>query len=226
MSDYADPNRLEAGRDVVKGMKNKSKTKDTGKDARMSIRVGAYGRYQIKSGYIAGVFTARAFPKPPTKARGLIAEARGETEDAAIAALHSALDARETQRNEDRRPDPHTGTAVPTSEEYVEALNCVNLTNPQRDMMMALSLAEAEGLTAVRVAVAGGYKSTSSANKALSSAGLMISGYLTSDTDPTTISTSSNGSALIGYRSASAHDKKPGNWIMHPELCAAMRIAT
>ena len=92
---------------------------------------------------------------PPTKARGLIAEATGKTEEAAIAALHCVIDARETRRSEDRRTDPSTGTQVPTSDEYVEALNTVNLTKPQRAMMMALSLAEADGLTEERVANAG-----------------------------------------------------------------------
>ena len=152
MPDYTAPNRSDMGRNVFKGMSKKSKAKETKKEAPMAIRVGVYGRYQTKSGYVAGVYTARAFPMPPTKARGLIAEATGETEEAAIAALHSAIDARETRRSEDRRTDPSTGAQVPTSDEYVEALNTVNLTKPQRAMMMALSLAEADGLTEERVA--------------------------------------------------------------------------
>ena len=182
MSDYAAPNRSDAGRGVFKAMSKKSKAKYSDKEAPMAIRMGEYGRYQIKSGCVAGVYTARAFPKPPTKARGLIAEATGKTEEAAIAALHCIIDARETRRSEDRRTDPSTGTQVPTSDEYVEALNTVNLAKPQRAMMMALSLAEADGLTAEKVAHAGGYKSTASAQKALANAGRMIAGFLSSET--------------------------------------------
>ncbi len=223
MPDYTAPNRSDAGRDVFKGMSKKSKAKETSKEAAKSISVGEYGRYQIKSGRLAGAYGARAFLKPPTKARGLIAEATGETEEAAIIALHSAIDAREASRAEDRRTDPRKGTQVPTSDEYVEALHSVNLTRPQRAMLMALSLVEAGGLAEAKVADAGNYKSTTSANRALASVGRMIASYLSSGTGSLRPSIGSDGSALIGYRDASEHDEKPESWIMHPELCAAIR---
>ncbi|QGX97196.1 hypothetical protein EI983_02430 [Roseovarius faecimaris] len=226
MSVYTAPNRSDAGRGIFKGMSKKSKAKEPKKEAAATIRVGEYGRYQIKSGYIAGVYMARAFPMPPTKARGLIAEATGETEEAAIAALHSAIDARDIRRSEDRRTDQSTGTQVPTSDEYVEALNTVKLTKPQGAMLMALSLAEADGLTEERIANAGSYKSTISARKALASAGRTIAGYLSSESGSKVPSTSCDGMALIGSRGVSGHEEKPGNWILHPELCAAIRIAT
>ena len=226
MSDYTDPNRSDVGRDVFKGMSKKPKAKHTEKVAPIAIRVGEYGRYQIKSGRVAGAYTARAFPMPPTKARGLIAEATGKTEEAAIAALHSAIDAREARRAADRRTDSSTGAPVPTSDEYVEALNTVVLTKPQRAMIMALSLAEADGLTEERVATAGSYKSTASAKKALASAGRMIAGYLSTETGSKVPSTSLEGLALIGFYGDPSHDEKPGNWILHPELCTAIRIAT
>lgn len=226
MSDYTTPNRSGAGRDLFKKMSKKTKVKDTGKKASMPIRVGTYGRYQIKSGYVAGVYTARAFPQPPTKSRGLIAEATGESEEAAIAALHSAIDARETRRSDDRRTDPNTGRQVPTSDEYVEALNTINLTTPQRAMMMALSLAEADGLTEEGVANAGSYKSTASAKKALASAGRMIAGFLSLEAGSKVPLTSLDGVTLIGFRDDPGPEQKLGNWIMHSELCAAIRIAT
>ena len=226
MSDYTAPNRSDAGRGVFKAMSKKPKANYTEKEAPMAIRMGEYGRYQIKSACVAGVYTARAFPMPPTKARGLIAEATGKTEEAAIAALHCVIDARETRRSEDRRTDPSTGTPVPTSDEYVEALNTVTLTKPQRAMMMALSLAEADGLTEERVAYAGGYKSTASAKKALASAGQMIAGYLSSETGSKAPSTNLDGIALIGFCGDPGHEEKPGNWILHPELRDALRITT
>ncbi len=218
MSDYTASNRSDPGRDLFKGMSKKSNTKAAKKDPAPTIRVGEYGRYQIKSGRLSGAYVARAFPKPPTKARGLIAEATGETEEAAIIALHSAIEARDARRGEERRTDPHSGTVVPSAEEYMEALNAINLTRPQRAMMVALSVAEADGLAEAKVANSGSYKSAMSANRALASAGRMIAGYLSSETASTVPSTSSDGSALIGYRDAAEHDKTPGNWILHPEL--------
>ena len=92
--------------------------------------------------------------------------------------------------------------------------------------MMALSLAEAAGLTEVKVADAGSYKSPNSAKRALASAGRMIAGYLSSETGSKVPSTSLDGTELIGYCGDSGHEEKPGNWILHPELCAAIRIAT
>ena len=223
MSDYTAPKRSGAGPSVFKAMSKKSKAKYSEKEAPMAIRMGEYGRYQIKSGCVAGVYTARAFPRPPTKARGLIAEAIGKTEEAAIAALHCVIDARETRRSEDRRTDPSTGTQVPTSDEYVEALNAANLTKPQGAMLIALSLVEAGGLAEAKVADAGNYKSTTSANRALASVGRMIASYLSSGTGSLRPSIGSDGSALIGYRDVSEHDEKPESWTMHPELCAAIR---
>ncbi|WP_338551063.1 hypothetical protein [Roseovarius phycicola] len=218
--------RTDAGHDLFKGTTKKRKDKASKKDTPPPIQVGEHGRYQIKSGLLAGKFVARAFSKPPTKARGMIAEATGETEEAAITALHSAIDAREVRRNEDRRKDPRTGTLVPCTDEYVEAFNSVNLTRPQRAMLMALSLAEDNGLAEEKVADAGSYKSANSAKKALASAGRMIAGYLSSKTGSKMPSKSLDGTALIGFCGDSGQEDKPGNWILHPELCAAIRIAT
>ncbi|WP_050931982.1 hypothetical protein [Aestuariivita boseongensis] len=215
--------RTDAGHDLFKGMTKTKKVKESKKATPAPIQVGEHGRYQIKSGLLAGKFVARAFAKPPTKARGLMAEATGETEEAAIIALHSAIDAREARRADDRRTDPRKGTQVPTSDEYVEALHSVNLTRPQRAMLMALSLEEADGLAEVKVADAGNYKSTTSANRALASVGRMIASYLSSGTGSIRPSKGSDGSALIGYRDVSEHDEKTESWIVHPELCAAIR---
>lgn len=228
MTQHTKADRVKAGRDLIKaGSKTlkSSETMDGGIKAPIAIRLGAYGRYQIKSGYIAGVYTARAFPKPPTHARGLIAEATGETEEAAINALQSAIDLRETRRSEHRRTDTRTGTPVPTSDEYLEALNAINLTQPQRAMLLALSLAEENGLKRVMVARAGSYKSTTSAKNALANVGRMISSYLFSETDSEEPSILLDGHALIVFCDDSGHEEKLSNWILHPELCAAIRIA-
>src|SRR6056297_2640865 len=156
--------RQNAGNDLFKGM-TKKKVKDRNPDTPIAILVGEHGRYQVKSGRLAGEYVARAFPKPPTKARGMIAEATGATEEAAIAALHEVIDAREDRRTGERRRDPQNGIDVPSVEEYVEAVRQVALSGPQCAMLSALSLAGEDGLTDARMASAAGYKSQSSANR-------------------------------------------------------------
>ena len=216
--------RSDAGHGLFKGMAKKKKIKDNKKETPPPIQVGEHGRYQIKSGLLAGKFVARAFAKPPTKARGMIAVASGATQEAAIAALHDVIDARESQMAENRRTDPHTGASVPSIEEYTEALGHVALTRPQRAMLTALSLPNAEQeLTEVRMANGAGYKSLASANRALASAGRMIAGYLSSESGSKGPSTSLDGTAHSGYRGVSEHDEKVENWRLHPELCAAIR---
>lgn len=142
------------------------------------------------------------------------------------AALYSAIDAREFSQSKDRRTDSNTGTRIPTSDEYIEALNTIKLTKPQWAMMMALSLAKADGVTEEKVASAGSYRSTASALKALASAGLMIAEYLSTETATKVTTKSLDGVMLIGFCSNCVNEDKPKNWIMHPELRTAVRIAT
>ena len=94
-----------AGRDLFKGMTRK-KDKDTKKAAPPAILVGEHGRYQIKSGRLAGEYVARAFPKPPTKARGLIAEATAATERPPHRLrCNRGHHARENRKNGTKTPD-------------------------------------------------------------------------------------------------------------------------
>jgi len=187
--------------------------------------VGEYGRYQIKSGLLTGKFVARAFAKPPSKARGLIAEASGATEEAAITALREVIDARESQMVENRRTDPRTGALVASTEEYIEALCHVALTRPQSAMLTALSLADADGLTEARMANGAGYASLVSANRSLAKAGQLIAAYLSSKTIADGPSTDLKGITLLGFRGEPKDDKDPGNWILHPEMRDAVRAA-
>ena len=216
--------RSEAGHDLFKG-KAKKVDKDRKQNTPPAILVGEHGRYQVKSGRLAGEFVARAFPKPPTTARGLIAEASGATEEAAIAALHDVIDARENRRTEERRTDPRTGSAVPSTEEYVEAISQVSLSRPQHAMLTALSLAGAEGLTEARMANAAGYRSQASANRSFAGAGLLIANYLSVQTSSNGSSKELEGASLLGFRGETRHEDDPGNWILHPELRDAVRIA-
>jgi hypothetical protein len=190
-----------------------------------AILLGEHSRYQIKSGWLAGTFVARAFPKPPTKARGMIAEATGATEEAAIAALHEVIDAREHRRTADRRRDGRTGIDVPSVEEYSEAVRQITLSGPQCAMLRALSLAGEDGLADARMASAAGYKSDSSANRSFAATGLLIAEYLSAESQAGDTTDGSEGTALLGFRRATANEEDAGNWILHPELCEAVRLA-
>src|SRR6056297_2353244 len=215
--------RQNAGNDLFKGM-TKKKVKDRNPDTPIAILVGEHGRYQVKSGRLAGEYVARAFPKPPTKARGMIAEATGATEEAAIAALHDLIDARETTRTDERRTDTHTGVAVPSVEEYVEAIRQVTLSGPQGAMLTALSLAGEDGLTEMRMANSAGYKSRSSANRSFAAAGLLIADYLSITPVETAGAGDPDGTSLLGYRGEASGETDSGNWILHAELREAVRV--
>jgi len=216
--------RSKTDNDIFKGMA-RNKSKDAKVVTPPEILVGEHGRYQIKSGRLAGEFVARAFPKPPTKARGLIAEATGATEEAAIAALHEVIDARENRRTDERRSDSRTGVPVPSTEEYIEAIRQIALSEPQRAILTALSLAGDEGLTEARMARMAGYKSPSSANRSFASAGLLIANYLSMDIAPGHTGGDPEGASLLGYRGERKGEDDPGNWILHAELREAVPIA-
>lgn len=196
-------------------------------DTPSEIQLGQHGRYQIKSGRLSGEYVARAFPKSPTNARGMIAEAKGDTEEAAITALRDIIDKREIYRADERRADPITGLAVPSTDEFVEAVAQVALSRPQRAMLLALALADEEGLSEVRVSSAAGYKSTSSTNRALASAGLLIASYLSLEPtpEPEAVTNDHSGTRFLGYRGQQENDEDPGNWILHAELREAVRSA-
>lgn len=210
------------GKDLFKNMAKKKTDKGSKKPTQPKVQLGEHGRYQIKSGLLAGTFVARAFPSGPTAARGLIAEASGATEEAAIAALHAAIDAREKDRIAARRTDEQTGTAVPSLEEYIEAIGQVSFTAPQKAMLLELSLAGPEGLAEGRMANAGGYKSRTSAKRSFAGAGQSIAAYLDAGSG-TEAAQEHDGLSLLGIRGGSPDDEEPGNWILHPELREAIR---
>ena len=213
--------RTATGRDLFK--EKPKKTKEKQKQAGPEIQIGEHGRYQIKSGRLSGEYVARAFPKQPTNTRGVIAEARGATEEAAIAALHDVIDERETRRTEGRRIEPETGSAILSTAEFVEAIGQVALSRPQAAMLTALAIAGDDGLPDMQIAYAAGYKSQASANRALAAAGLLLANYLSVELATNAETNVQDGTALLGFRGARTNDEVPGNWILHPELREAVR---
>ena len=188
------------------------------------VQTGTHGRYQIKSGSLSGEYVARAFPQPPSITRGLIAEAKGATEEAALTALRDIIDAREKSRIENRRVEPVAGFTVPSAEEYGEALNQVALSQPQRAMLIALAHAEETGLTESRLASVAGYKSGISANRALASAGVLIANYLCPEGATDDTLSLQNGMSFLGHRDEQHGSQGHGSWVAYHELREAVRM--
>lgn len=76
----------------------------------------------IKAGVLQNTIVARAFPKPPSKFRHLIAEETGETAEDAIERLIGKLEELRLNRRSLRRADPALAMGVPTTDEYADAL--------------------------------------------------------------------------------------------------------
>lgn len=90
------------------------------------IVVQEHGRYLIKAGLLQNAVVARAFPKPPSKFRHLVAEASGETTEDAIERLIGKLEKLRSERRSLRRQDREIASGVPTAEEYADALRSLS----------------------------------------------------------------------------------------------------
>lgn len=213
--------RAARGQDIFSSTPKKKKAAVV-REAAPSVQVGAHGRYQIKSGRLNGEYIARAFPKPPARTRGMIAEAHGATEEAAIAALHEALDAREVSRTGERRTDTRTGNPVPSAAEYAEAIRQIDLSKPQRALLDALAFAKDGGLSEVMMARAAGYKSRASVRRSFAGVGLLIGDFLSIGPVTASDPEDPDGIALVGYRGSSASEEAPAQWVLHEELREAL----
>lgn len=182
----------------------------------------AHRKYLIRAGLLSGVYVARAFPKPPSKARGLIAEAQGDNEQAAVAALMSKIEARDKRRQGERRWSETMNFAIPNEAEYAEALNQTPLNTAQLAMIKALAWTREDGLSCAELASAAGYKKPDMAAKLLSKIGEMFADYLAVDTLQGAFSTVDGVTPLLAMRLPQGEDK-PVHWGLHPELRAAAR---
>jgi len=220
MSSNSLKDRAARGQDIFSSTPKKKKA--VAKETMPAVQVGAHGRYQIKSGRLNGEYIARAFPKPPARMRGLIAEASGATEEAAIAALHEALDAREVSRSGDRRTDAQTGNAVPSAAEYAEAVRQIDLSKPQRALLDALAFADDEGLSETAMARAAGYKSRASVRRSFAGVGVLIAEFLSINPVEGSAQAELDSIALVGYREPSDAEDTAAPWVLHPELREAL----
>lgn len=184
----------------------------------------AHQKYLIRAGLLAGVYVARAFPKAPSKSRGLIAEAVGDTEQGAIDALLATINARDVQRVGERRWEPDLEFWVPNEAEFSEALNQTLLTRTQEAMLKALAWTRADGLSYAQLASEAGYKNAQTAEKIFAKVGEAIMDFLSIDLTDSPYS-SSYGAGIILSTPRAQGDDLPDLWVMHPELMAAIRSA-
>ena len=182
-----------------------------------SIIEDEFGNYKIRAGQLNGEFVARAFPKHSGRSKGLMAETRGASEAQAIDALKDLLSKRGSNRAAARRWEERSDSAVPTQEEFLEALRQTNLSAPQRSILKAHAVAGDDGLVAVAIMNAGGYKSRDAGIKALAKAGALIADFIGLDVSGSKKNELDTAIDVVSYRKSSDIDV-PLHLVLHKEL--------
>jgi len=184
----------------------------------------AHEKYRIKAGRLGGTYVARAFPKPPSKAQGVFAEAEGDSEQDALAALKAKIAARDVHRKQARRWDEAASVSVPNEEEFIEALFQTSLSRPQIAMLKAHSFARDDGMTMDQLARAAGYKSRDTAGNVFRKAGDLIADYLGIDVNEEGIPDREGAALILAFKYIQGEDVATV-WIMHAELRHAVHVA-
>jgi hypothetical protein len=180
-----------------------------------------FGNYKIRAGQLNGDFVARAFPKHSAKSQGLVAEAKGTSETDAIEVLKSMLSERESDRTAARRWEERSDSSVATQEEFLEALRQTSLSASQHAILKAQALAGEDGLVAVAIMNAGGYKSQDAAIKSLAKAGVLMADYIGLDLSAGDKDGLNTAIGVVGYRKTAEVDV-PLHLVLHKELREAV----
>lgn len=188
----------------------------------MKVVEATHGPFLMKAAAMKGRARALAYRRPPTGFRGPLAEAEGATPEAALEALRERLDRREADRRAARREDGR-GWAVPTQEEYAEALAHASLSDTQLAMLAAHAEAGDDGMTATEIARAGGYRSYETANVQYGKAGREI-GAAIGVNSPRSATREGEEvfTGVLAHGGAPRADSGRFVWIMQPELRAAV----
>ena len=187
----------------------------------MRVEEAIYGKYKMRASKLGEKYVARAFVAD-SKARGHIAEAEGASSTEALAALRDQLEQRARDRVKSRRRIERIDFHVPTTEEYLEALQAIGPSPKESDMLGTHAKAGDKGLTPLQIARAGGYDSISNANALYGKLGRKLSVQLGVDPPPSTVR---GGDVATGLLATYEHDPQGGDtmvWIMHDELRTAI----
>lgn len=128
----------------------------------------------IKAGQLQNFIVARAFPKPPSKFRHLVAEETGKSADEGIARLIDKLDALRTQRRAIRRRDPSLAAGVPTSEEYADALRSLSPGPKMLTILHDRAILSARGMEVRELAKTGEFASPKDLPSAYEKLGMQL----------------------------------------------------
>lgn len=161
-----------------------------------------YGRYVIKTFATNGRVKARAF-----LGRTPVADAKGDTHEAAVLNMKQVLDQRDAEQRAAR------SNTIPTADQFVDAFHRLDEKIGRHHWLMLQALYGAPGrtLTATQIAAAAGYDSYSSANYHFGVLGKMLAedlGYEPARrADRTTIWTST-----LATGADPEDDREDGQW--------------
>lgn len=216
-------NKKQPGRRDIAASKVRSH--QSGKNPRSDVAAIVeveHEKYRILAGRLGGEYVARAFPKATSRARGLIAETQGESEEAAVAALMEVIKARDVRREAKRRWDASLNFSVPNPAEFTEALYQTNLTEAQITILKSLAWTIDPGMTFAQLANASGRKQDTTAERLFVRTGELVADYLR-----IIIGTGEPGSPETPHTVLAKRLPQNGDkadlWGLHPELRDAAR---
>ncbi len=174
----------------------------------------------VKAGQLNGAWTARAFPMPPARTKGMIATATGKTLDDAIENLKAKLIDEQAAREGDRRWDEAAQIAVPLKSEFTYALSQLKLSSNQMAMLKAHAIADAAGMTLDHVARSAHQITARYAIAQYGLVGRRIGEVLNIDLEENAARSSD---ALVSLMASERAGDSDVIWVMHTELASAVR---
>jgi hypothetical protein len=167
-----------------------------------------------------GAWTARAFPMPPAKTKGMIATTTGKTLDDAIENLKAKLTEEQAAREGDRRWDEVAQIAVPLKSEFIYALSQLKLSTNQVSMLKAHAIADAAGMTLHHVVKSAQQITARYAIAQYGLVGRRIGEVLNIDLKENAARSSD---ALVPLMASERAGDSDVVWVMHTELASAVR---
>jgi len=207
---------------MVIGTKKKLARKKSLAERQAPIVSMEFDRYLIKAGWLNGQFVARAFPGTGSRTQGLIAEARGNTEEAAIDALKELILKRNESRKGSRRWDGAANAGIPRESEFAEALGHIKITEAQATMLRTLAVRGDAGMSHDELARAGGYRTPDTATRNLRVLAVLIADYLSAASNTKSDANERWNETMLIAEGLQVEGAAKPMLTMHPELRAAV----
>ena len=188
----------------------------------MKVEKAIYGKYRLIAGKLVGKVVARAFRNGSSSGQGVIAEAEGASSVEAMTALKETLKERDRSRTQARRYIARLDFHVPTTEEFVEALQAVRPKQAELDMLGAHAPSGENGLNPLQIAIAGGYKTVSNANALYGKLGRKLEEHLAVTAPNASKRDGDVPTGIIATYEADPQGSDVMVWVMHPEFREAV----